>query len=183
MEETKEKKNNVEEYVYGMRNKLCDGLKEFVSEEENAAFSAALEKTEDWLYDEGEDETKGVYSAKLDELMAVGNPIIQRCEEAGTRDDAAATLDTVAGVFLAQCAHPKSDHIDEAEREKVRFARFHPPRATRSHSDPTRIRLFLSRVVKAVNQVFLSPVHSRGGATASGRQLPTDRGSSMRHVR
>lgn len=67
----------------------------YITEEERTAFCSTLEKTEDWLYDEGEDETKGVYSAKLESLQAVGNPVIQRLEEAGTREGAAATLDTV----------------------------------------------------------------------------------------
>ena len=33
---------------------------------------------QDWLYDEGEDATKGQYIAKLDELRASAGPIIQR---------------------------------------------------------------------------------------------------------
>lgn len=34
-------------------------------------FTAKLQEVEDWLYDEGEDETKGVYIAKLEELKKV----------------------------------------------------------------------------------------------------------------
>ena len=30
-----------------------------------------LQETEDWLYEDGEDETKGVYVAKLEELKKV----------------------------------------------------------------------------------------------------------------
>ncbi|RRT50245.1 hypothetical protein B296_00023785 [Ensete ventricosum] len=56
MEETKDKKNAVEAYVYDMRNK----------------------EVEDWLYEDGEDETKGVYVAKLEELKKV----INECGEA-----------------------------------------------------------------------------------------------------
>lgn len=32
---------------------------------------AKLQEVEDWLYEEGEDETKGVYVAKLEELQKV----------------------------------------------------------------------------------------------------------------
>ena len=32
-------------------------------------------KTEDWLYDEGEDSTKGKYIAKYEELASIGNII------------------------------------------------------------------------------------------------------------
>jgi len=33
---------------------------------------AVLQEVEDWLYEDGEDETKGVYIAKLEELKKVG---------------------------------------------------------------------------------------------------------------
>jgi len=33
---------------------------------------------QDWLYDEGEDASKGVYIAKMDELRALAGPIVQR---------------------------------------------------------------------------------------------------------
>lgn len=34
---------------------------------------AKLQETEDWLYEDGEDETKGVYVAKLEELKKVSD--------------------------------------------------------------------------------------------------------------
>jgi len=34
--------------------------------------------TQDWLYDEGDDATKAVYIAKMDELKAMAGPIVQR---------------------------------------------------------------------------------------------------------
>jgi heat shock 70kDa protein 4 len=33
---------------------------------------------QDWLYDEGEDTTKAVYIAKIDEIRALAGPIAQR---------------------------------------------------------------------------------------------------------
>ena len=68
MEETKERKNAVEEYVYGMRSKVTGALAEFVAPDTAESFNALLNATEDWLYEDGEDETKGVYNAKLEEL-------------------------------------------------------------------------------------------------------------------
>ncbi|KAG2549780.1 hypothetical protein PVAP13_9KG259900 [Panicum virgatum] len=71
MEETKEKKNAVEAYVYDMRNKLYDKYNDFVTPEEKEGLIARLQEVEDWLYEDGEDETKGVYIAKLEELKKV----------------------------------------------------------------------------------------------------------------
>lgn len=34
--------------------------------------------SQDWLYDEGEDATKAIYIAKIDEIRAVAGPIVQR---------------------------------------------------------------------------------------------------------
>lgn len=102
MEETKDKKNAVEAYVYDMRNKVSHSLtkkiiqmhqpccssaiaswpillfvqlngkyEEFVTEAEKVDFIAKLQDVEDWLYEDGEDETKSVYVAKLEELKKV----------------------------------------------------------------------------------------------------------------
>lgn len=48
-----------------------DKYHEFVTEPEREGFMAKLQEVEDWLYEDGEDETKGVYIAKLDELKKV----------------------------------------------------------------------------------------------------------------
>ena len=53
-------KNGVEEYVYAMKEKLEYQLKEFISEDESTKFLELLNATEEWLYDEGEDQPKKV---------------------------------------------------------------------------------------------------------------------------
>jgi heat shock protein 4 len=71
MEETKERKNAVEAYVYDMRNKLYEKYNDFVMSEDKEGLMVKLQEVEDWLYEDGEDETKGVYIAKLEELKKV----------------------------------------------------------------------------------------------------------------
>lgn len=51
---------------------LHDKYQEFVTEPEREEFAGILQQVEDWLYEDGEDETKGVYIAKLEELKKVG---------------------------------------------------------------------------------------------------------------
>ncbi|PQE23261.1 putative heat shock Hsp88 protein [Rutstroemia sp. NJR-2017a BVV2] len=65
-------------YIYEMRNKIDDQYADFASEEEKEKLKAKLEASEDWLYDEGEDASKAVYVAKMDEIRAVAGPIVQR---------------------------------------------------------------------------------------------------------
>ena len=58
----------MEEYVYDLRSKLCEELEQYVAEDERTSLSSALEDTENWLYEDGEDCQKQVYVTKLDEL-------------------------------------------------------------------------------------------------------------------
>lgn len=79
--ETLELKNEVESYILALRGKLSSEYEPYVREEARAKLSQQLEAAEDWLYDEGEDVTKSVYSSKLQELKALGAPIEARARE------------------------------------------------------------------------------------------------------
>ncbi|KAB5572348.1 heat shock protein 70 family, partial [Coniochaeta sp. 2T2.1] len=76
--DTEEKKNELETYIYELRNKLDEQYSPFASDEEKDKIRAKLETTEEWLYDEGDDASKGVYVAKIEELRAMAGPIVQR---------------------------------------------------------------------------------------------------------
>ncbi|OEL17456.1 Heat shock 70 kDa protein 14 [Dichanthelium oligosanthes] len=121
MEETKEKKNAVEAYVYDMRNKLYDKYGDFVTPEDKEGLFAKLQEVEDWLYEDGEDETKGVYIAKLEELKKVGDPIEVRFKEWEIRDSAISQLVYCITSFreAALSNDQKFEHIDISEKQKV----------------------------------------------------------------
>ncbi|PKI47830.1 hypothetical protein CRG98_031791 [Punica granatum] len=121
MEETKDKKNAVEAYVYDMRNKLNDKYYEFVTNSEREDFINKLQDVEDWLYDEGEDETKGVYVSKLEELKKRGDPVEVRYKEHMERGTVMSQLIYCINSYreAAMSNDPKFDHIDMAEKHKV----------------------------------------------------------------
>ncbi|WVZ96785.1 hypothetical protein U9M48_042379 [Paspalum notatum var. saurae] len=121
MEETKEKKNAVEAYVYDMRNKLYDKYSDFEAPTEKEVFIAKLQEVEDWLYEDGEDETKGVYIAKLEELKKIGDPIEARFKEWAERASAVSVLEYCIKSFreAALSSDQKYDHIDIADKQKV----------------------------------------------------------------
>ncbi|KAL4895955.1 heat shock protein 70 family [Aspergillus ambiguus] len=79
--ETDEKKNELESTIYELRDKIDGVYSEFASEEEKDKLRSKLTDMEDWLYEEGEDTTKSVYVAKLDEIRFIAGPIIQRHRE------------------------------------------------------------------------------------------------------
>jgi heat shock protein 4 len=120
MEETKEKKNALEAYVLSMRSRLTDALAPYTPEETKASFGEALAKTEDWLYDEGEDESKGVYASKFAELKAIGDAIEERQREEGTREPAVAALRASAESTLSAASQPHYAHIDAGQLASVR---------------------------------------------------------------
>ncbi|VAH03108.1 unnamed protein product [Triticum turgidum subsp. durum] len=121
MEETKEKKNSVEAYVYDMRNKLYEKYSDYVTWEDKETLTAKLQEVEDWLYEDGEDETKGVYVAKLEELKKVGGPIEARYREWEERGPAIEQLAYCIRSFreAALSSDPKFEHIDISEKQKV----------------------------------------------------------------
>jgi heat shock protein 4 len=76
--DTEDKKNELESFIYELRNKIDEQYAEFANDEEKEKVRKKCEETEDWLYDEGEDTKKAIYVAKIEELRASAGPIIQR---------------------------------------------------------------------------------------------------------
>ncbi|XP_056142329.1 heat shock 70 kDa protein 4b [Lampris incognitus] len=122
--ERNDAKNNVEEYVYEMRDKLHGMLEKFVSESDRDALSLKLEDTENWLYDEGEDQPKQVYIDKLAELKKFGQPIQERYMEAEERPKTFEELGKQIQQYMKVVEAYKTkeeqyDHLDEADVSKV----------------------------------------------------------------
>ncbi|KUL88684.1 hypothetical protein ZTR_05067 [Talaromyces verruculosus] len=76
--DTDEKKNELESYIYELRDKIETTYAEFSSEEEKEKLRSKLTEAEDWLYEEGEDTTKAIYVSKMEEIRFIAGPIIQR---------------------------------------------------------------------------------------------------------
>jgi heat shock 70kDa protein 4 len=76
--ETSDKKNELESYIYESRSNLNSYLKEYTTPDSLSAILEFLQKTEDWLYDEGTDTTKEKYQEKLSILKDFIVPIVNR---------------------------------------------------------------------------------------------------------
>ncbi|XP_042427130.1 heat shock 70 kDa protein 16-like [Zingiber officinale] len=92
MENTKDKKNALEAYVYEVRNKLFGGYGSFASDSERKEISSSLQQTADWLYEDGDDETEKVYTSKLEELKKLVDPIENRFKDDEARAQATTEL-------------------------------------------------------------------------------------------
>lgn len=120
MEETKERKNALEAYVLAMRSRLNDALGPYCDDATKATFNKTLQEAEDWLYDEGEDETKSVYVKKLESLKAMGDPIEERAKEDSAREPAVAALRAAAEQYLAACDQARYAHIAADQLESIK---------------------------------------------------------------
>jgi len=79
-------------------------------------------RAQNWLYEDGEDEKKSVYVAKLEELRKEGDAIEHRSTEATARGPAAASLTALAGSYAtaATSDDPKLAHISPENKQKAR---------------------------------------------------------------
>jgi len=84
--ETDEKRNDLESYIFNMRDKAAEGGEygEFISSSDRETFMSQLTSAEDWLYDNPES-TKVQYCDKLDELKNIGDAAVWRCKEHNMR--------------------------------------------------------------------------------------------------
>lgn len=117
-------KNAVEEYVYDFRDKLSGRYGKFAGEKDLSRFSKLLTDTEDWLYEEGEDQPKEVYLNKLEELQKLGTPIEARYQEADERpqllEKLAQRLQYYSNISEDYRNQGETyNHIDILEMEKV----------------------------------------------------------------
>jgi len=117
-------KNAVEEYVYGMREKIYDMYEKHITDDVRQQFSTLLTDTEDWLYEDGEDEAKSVYVDKLAELKKVGQPVVDRYQAHTALPPALEELGTSLLHYrkvldLYSQKDEKYDHLDAEEMKKV----------------------------------------------------------------
>ncbi|CAH0717215.1 unnamed protein product, partial [Brenthis ino] len=119
-------RNALEEYVYELRGKLSEGevLHDFVAEDQRQKLVNQLDALEQWLYDEGEDQNRQVYSDKLAELRTEGEPIKQRRLEfelrpAALEEFALSIQLTNKAIDLYRAGDAKYAHLSEADMQKV----------------------------------------------------------------
>jgi len=119
--ETEDAKNDLESFVYSIRDQLGTRYQKFASEAEHSTMSSKLTAMEDWLYEDGEDEKKEVYVAKLAELKADVAPIILRENEADERPTAFKKLEAAIEKFAAFVASTDEEyaHIEKEQKDKA----------------------------------------------------------------
>jgi len=120
--ETEDKKNELESEIYAMRSKIeepyeSNGYADFASEQEKEKVREKCTQLEDWLYDEGDDASKGQYIAKYEELRASAGPIIQRFNDRRQEEEEARrkVLEEAAAKRRAEEDAKKAEEKKKAE--------------------------------------------------------------------
>ncbi|KAF9234289.1 Hsp70 protein-domain-containing protein [Melanogaster broomeanus] len=144
VQDTEDRKNALEEYVYDTRGKLDDRYAPYVQPAERTKLLGMLQEGEDWLYsEEGEDATKSAYVGKLDALKAVRDPIVARYREAEERPRAIAELRTTLNEYMSKAtsSDEKFDdrytpYVQPAEKTKLLAMLQETPSKRFAHLDP-----------------------------------------------
>lgn len=124
VKETSDIRNELESYVYDIRDKIVSEsqLAPFCSDGERNTLSDALEKTENWLYEDGFDAVKSVYADRLKALKQIGDPIQVRQSESAARPNAVSILqrniEKYKNWLNAAAAEEKYAHITDEEKAK-----------------------------------------------------------------
>ncbi|KAF7782951.1 hypothetical protein Agabi119p4_2327 [Agaricus bisporus var. burnettii] len=122
VQDTEDRKNALEEYIYDTRGKLDDRYAAFVTADEKSKLLQELSAAEDWLYtEEGEESTKSVYVSRLDALKTLGDPITFRYRETEDRQRSVAALRETLNNYMNQATSndEKYAHIDVKDKESI----------------------------------------------------------------
>lgn len=120
--ETADKRNELEAYLYAMRDKLDGPLKDFASPKEKDSLKSLMNAAEDWLYNEGFESTKQEYVRRIDELRKISNPIEFRLHQVTARPPAIDALKKQLELCKSFASNydEAHSHITDEERERIR---------------------------------------------------------------
>ncbi|KAJ0692266.1 putative Heat shock protein 70 family [Helianthus annuus] len=105
VEETNDQRNTLESFVYDTRSKLSGACRSFATYSEKEVLTSNLQETEDWLYEDNDDESEKDYTGKLKDLKKLLEPIENRYMEENALAKATETLQICIARY---CSHSDS---------------------------------------------------------------------------
>jgi heat shock protein 4 len=120
--ETADKRNELESYIYAMRDKLDGNLRDYASSQEKDSLKSAMNVAEDWLYNEGFDSTKQEYSRRIEDLRRISNPVEFRLHQVTARPGAIDALKKQLELCKSFASNydEAHSHITDDERDRIR---------------------------------------------------------------
>ncbi len=123
LQETANKRNELETYIYSTRDKIISEWKPFMTESVASDFSKMLDDAEEWLYsDEGFESTKSKYAAKLEDLQRIGSLPEARMKEEAMRPEMVGRVRKAVEAYMrfVNSTDGKYDHIEQKAKDEVR---------------------------------------------------------------
>merc|ERR1712156_114275 len=119
--ETDEAKNDLETYVYALRDKIDETHRDFIAEVDREALSSQLTAMEDWVYEEGDTANKTQFLERLKQLKDIGDPMEFRKWEFEHRPQRSENLKRIIGKYQqwAVTEDDKYAHIPEDKKKEV----------------------------------------------------------------
>lgn len=176
-EETLAVKNELEATIYKHRSALSERLRDYVADKEHQRLQARLDNLEDWLYADGEHETKERYKEHIDELACALRPIEDRCEaHAMARASLTLLLEECARVTAGIDEPPSAEQVADEDqllqgacvRAQALIARAKPLRMEGGSenllSDPVVTSDELQQEISSLRAVEKEVTHRRAAA-------------------
>jgi len=120
--ETAEKRNELESFVYTLRNKLEAEYNDYVTIEAKEKYLIHLDEIQTWIYDEGDHAQKSNFIDKLKDLHAISDPIASKHWEWTHRPQRIENLKKLINRYLKFVDSQEEIylHIEIEEKDKVR---------------------------------------------------------------
>ena len=123
--ETNDMRNELEAYIYKMRDEVIGDLRPYVSDAAKQKFEAGLNDAETWLYEgDGYDATKSQYAQRLKDVRNIGDAAELRRKADRERPSLVAELQAKVEALKTFCNSTSEEHahIGDDDRGTVRDA-------------------------------------------------------------
>merc|ERR1712087_965689 len=118
--ETDEAKNDLETYMYALRDKIDDTHRDFIEEKEREKLSAQLTELEDWLYEQGDEANKTQFLERQKQLKDIGDPMEYKKWESEHREGRVTNFKKLVAKYQQWVTNEeeKYAHIGEDKRKE-----------------------------------------------------------------
>jgi len=191
--ETRDTKNALESHIYDYRPRLEEGgdLRPYMQETSREAFLKQCKTLGDWLYEDGENETKEVYQKKLDMLHGLSDPAVHRLRVYGDVEHAisqaltrVAKVSADAAAWLSGASHIPKEKLEEVSAKaketegtckKTQDQMNENPRTGEPPVDSQAVLQWAHTLEDFARKIFSTPKPLKRKSTASAKKAKSAR--------
>lgn len=133
--ETYERKNELESLIYTWKEKINGNYREFAKQNEIPEILQFLEAQNEWLYNEGQESTRGVYNERISAIKNKIGPVVKRydnfhavVEELKVLEDCLKfntdLLNSLVPIHLFRTKNTSTSRLRSAKRDSTTSATF-----------------------------------------------------------